>query len=360
MTGDPRRESALPSQEDAKPFLAHGRARSSLSFLRSSGGILAATVLLFVVGGLIQPQSLSSGSLSGMIPFTAVLVIVALGQTLVIQQGGIDLSVPGMVSIAGVTVSYFGHAEAGTAGSTLGMALVISFAVAIAAGLINGLLVSRARVTPIVATLGMNALLYGLNVKISGGTPVAVPDSLSNFANGRLFGITNLAYVAVAVTIAVIVVVKRTAFGRTFEAVGANARAARAAGVVAGRYQLAAYTAATCLYCLAGILLAGLMKLPSAFQGDTYLLPSIAAVVIGGTSLFGGSGNLAASAIAALFLSQLQQLVLTTGSSVGVQFLFQGAAIIVGVGVYSVNWKALGAAIQIFGGQMSPPRGQTA
>jgi ribose transport system permease protein len=360
MVVAPPREPASPSPEGTKSFAAGGRARPDFSWLRSTGGILAATVLLFVVGGLIQPQSVSSGSLSGMIPFAAVLVIVALGQTLVIQQGGIDLSVPGMVSIAGVTISYFAHSEGGPAGSTLGTAFVISFAVAIAAGLINGLLVSRAKVAPIVATIGMNALLYGLNVKISGGTPVAVPDSLSDFANGRLLGISNLAYVAVAVTIAVIVVVKRTAFGRTFEAVGANARAARAAGVVARRYQLAAYTAATCLYCLAGILLAGLMKLPSAFQGDTYLMPSIAAVVIGGTSLFGGSGNLAASAIAALFLTQLQQLVLTTGSSVGVQFLFQGAAIIVGVGIYSVNWKALGARIQTFGGQASPPQGQTA
>lgn len=317
-----------------------------LASLRSCGGILAATVLLFVIGGLIEPQSVSSGSLSGMIPFAAILVIVALGQTLVIQQGGIDLSVPGMVSIAGVTISYFSQGKAGPIGSTLGMALVISFALAIAAGLINALLVSRAKVAPIVATIGMNALLYGLNLKISGGTPVAVPDSLSDFANGRLFGISILAYVAVAVTIAVIVVVKRTTFGRVFEAVGANPRAARASGIVARRYQLAAYTAATCLYGLAGILLAGLMKLPSAFQGDTYLMASIASVVLGGTSLFGGAGNLAATAIAALFLSQLQQLVLTTGSSVGVQFLFQGIAIIVGVGIHSVNWRALGAVVR--------------
>ena len=360
MTRAPRRASGSPSQEDVKPSVAGGGARPGFSWLGSSGGILAATVLLFAVGGLIEPQSVSSGALSGMIPFAAVLVIVALGQTLVVQQGGIDLSVPGMVSIAGVTISYFAHGEGGPMSSTLGRAFAVSFAVAIGAGLINGLLVSRAKVAPIVATIGMNALLYGLNVKISGGTPVAVSDSLSDFANGRLLGISTLAYVAVAVTIAVIVVVKRTSFGRTFEAVGANARAARAAGVVARRYQLAAYTAATCLYCLAGILLAGLMKLPSAFQGDTYLMPSIAAVVIGGTSLFGGSGNLAASAVAALFLTQLQQLVLTTGSSVGVQFLFQGAAIIVGVGVYSVNWKALGAGIQTFGGRASPPQRQSA
>ncbi len=87
------------------------------------------------------------------------------------------------------------------------------------------------------------------------------------------------------------------------------------------------------------------MWLPSAFQGDTYLMPSIAAVVLGGTSLFGGRGNLAATVIAALFLTQLQQLVLTTGASVGVQFLFQGGAIIVGVGVYSLNLKRIGGAV---------------
>jgi ribose transport system permease protein len=315
--------------------------------LRSSGGILLATVLLFVIGGLIAPQSLGSGALSGMVPFAAVLAVVALGQTLVIQQGGIDLSVPGMISLSGVIVSYFGNGQAGE-GSTLGIAMLLAFAVAIAAGLINGLLVSRARVAPIVATIGMNALLYGLDVKISGGTPVAVPGSLSTFANGKLAGVSNLAYLAVVVAAVAIVIVKKTVFGRTFEAVGANPRAARAAGVVAERYTLVAYAAASCLYCLGGILLAGLMTLPSAFQGDTYLMPSIASVVIGGTSLFGGAGNLAASAIAALFLTQLQQLVLTTGSSIGVQYLFQGAAIIVGVGVYSVNWRMVAAFVRHF------------
>ncbi len=315
--------------------------------LRSSGGVLLATVLLFAIGGLVAPQSLGSGAVSGMIPFAAVLAIVALGQTLVVQQGGIDLSVPGMISLSGVMVSYFGNGQAGE-GSTLWLALLLAFAVAIAAGMINGLLVSRARVAPIVATIGMNALLYGVDLKISGGTPVAVPGRLAEFANGKLAGISNLAYLAILVAVAIIVIVKKTVFGRTFEAVGANARAARAAGAEANRYVLAAYAAASCLYCLGGVLLGGLMTLPSAFQGDTYLMPSIASVVIGGTSLFGGVGNLAASVIAALFLTQLQQLVLTTGFTVGVQYLFQGAAIIVGVGVYSVNWKTVTAFIGHF------------
>ncbi len=172
--------------------------------------------------------------------------------------------------------------------------------------------------------------------------------SLAGFANGKLFGLSNLVYLAFVVAAAAVIVVKKTVFGRTFEAVGANGRAARAAGVVANRYTLLAYAAASCLYCLGGVLLAGLMTLPSSFQGDSYLMPSIASVVIGGTSLFGGVGNLAASAIAALFLTELQQLVLTTGSSIGVQYLFQGAVIVVGVGIYSVNWKMIGSLLRDF------------
>jgi ribose transport system permease protein len=314
---------------------------------RSTGGILLATILLFVFGGLIAPQSLDSAALSGMFPFAAVLAVVALGQTLVIQQGGIDLSVPGTISLSGVVVSYFGNGSV-PGNTTLGLALVLAFLAAATAGLVNGLLVSRVRVAPIVATIGMNALLYGVVLKISGGTPVAVPDSLVAFANGKVFGLSNLVFLAVAVAAVTVVVVKKTTFGRTFEAVGANGRAARAAGVVADRYTLLAYVIASCLYCLGGVLLAGLMTLPSAFQGDTYLMPSIASVVIGGTSLFGGAGNLAASVVAALFLTQLQQLVLTTGSSIGAQYLFQGAVIVAGVGIYSVNWKTIAAFFQIF------------
>jgi ribose transport system permease protein len=336
---------------DLNPDVGQARARAArgpkrFASLRSTGGILLATILLFVVGGVIAPQSLDPAALSGMFPFAAVLAIVALGQTLVIQQGGIDLSVPGAISLSGVMVSYFGNGSV-PGDSTLGLALILAFVAAAVSGLVNGLLVSRVRVAPIVATIGMNALLYGFVLKISGGTPVAVPASLAGFANGKLFGLSNLVYFVFVVAAAAVIVVKKTVFGRTFEAVGANARAARAAGVVANRYTLLAYAAASCLYCLGGVLLAGLMTLPSPFQGDTYLMPSIASVVIGGTSLFGGVGNLAASAIAALFLTQLQQLVLTTGSSIGVQYLFQGAVIVVGVGVYSVNWKTIAAFFEI-------------
>ena len=258
---------------------------------------------------------------------------------------------PGVVSLSGVIVSYYSSTEPGMGGSTLGLAILYAFAVALVAGLVNGLLVAHARVAPIVATLGMNAVLYGVDVNVSGGTPVQVPESLSQFVDYKIFGVTSLAYIAVGGACLLTFIVKKTVFGRRFEAVGANARAARAAGVVPSRYQLAAYAGASLLYCMGGIFLAGLMHLPSAFQGDSYLMPSIAAVVLGGTSLFGGAGNLAATLIAAVFLTQLQQLVLTTDASVGVQFLFQGGAIVIGVGVYSLKLNRLTGLLRNFGGR---------
>jgi ribose transport system permease protein len=150
-----------------------------------------------------------------------------------------------------------------------------------------------------------------------------------------------LVFVALVITAIAAVVVKLTVPGRYFEAVGASNRAARAAGIVADNYQIAAYAAAAFLYAVGGIVLGGLMQTPSSQQGDAYLMPSIAATVLGGTSLFGGKGNLIATVVAAVFLTQLQQLVLTTGASVGIQYLFQGTTILIGVAVYGTNFRAL-------------------
>ena len=90
------------------------------------------------------------------------------------------------------------------------------------------------------------------------------------------------------------------------------------------------------------MLLAGIVKQPTAFQGDAYLLPSVAAVVLGGTSLLGGRGNLVATAVAALFLSQLEQFVLALGVTFAVRTLVEAAALAVGVALYTLDWRAIG------------------
>jgi ribose transport system permease protein len=305
---------------------------------RPALGIVAATILLFAFSWAIEPQSVSHSSLLGMLPFAGILAIAAMGQTMVIQQGGIDLSVPGMLSLTVVLMTRFPDGDSGK----LAPALAISLGALLAAGLVNGLLVSRVGITSIVATLGMNALLYGAVIQISGGTPRSTTARLHSFATGSLLGVPVPVLVAAALALIVWFAVKRMVVGRRFEAVGASAVAARAAGLGAPRYRLAAYVAAALLYWAAGVLLAGVVQTPSVFQGDSYLLPSVAAVVLGGTSLLGGRGSAIASAVAALFLSQLDQLVLTTGVRSAVQNLVQAGVLAIGIAIYSVPWARVG------------------
>jgi ribose transport system permease protein len=299
--------------------------------------ILAATALLFLLSWIIQPQSLSESSIQGMLPFAAILAIAAIGQTLVIQQGGIDLSVPGVMSLTVVIVTHVPDGDNGA----LAKAILMAFGAALVAGLITGFIVSRIGITAIVATLGMNALLFGANLEISNGTASRTTSDLQSFTGGTVLGIDTTVVIALIVTAVVAFVIKKTVVGRRFEAVGANPAAARAAGLQPTRYQIGAYVGATLLYCCAGVLLAGVITTPSATQGDTYLLPSVAAVVLGGTSLLGGVGSPVATAVGALFLSQLDQFVLTTGVSSAVQYLVQAAALAIGLAIYSVNWKHL-------------------
>jgi ribose transport system permease protein len=145
--------------------------------------------------------------------------------------------------------------------------------------------------------------------------------------------------IALVIVIVIEFTVKRTAFGRRFEASGANAAASRAAGLRGNRYQISAYLGAALLYCTAGVLLAGIVSQPDPFQGNNYLLPSVAAVALGGTSLLGGVGSVVASAMGALFLSQLQQFVLATGASAAVQNLVQAGALALAVTVYGLRLR---------------------
>ena len=299
--------------------------------------IAIATIALFVVGGVLAPSSISHSAIVGMLPFAAVLAIAGLGQMLVVQQGGIDLSVAGGISLA-VVIST--HEPAGD-DSKLGPAILMALAFAIGAGHINGILVSRLRLNSIIATLGVNALLYGAVFAVSGGTPRSTTKLLAGIAGGSTAGISNAAFFAVGALVVVSVLTKKTVAGRRFEAIGANPAAARAVGLRVRVHQTLSFVWAQLLYCLAGILLAGITNQPTAFQGDSLLLPSVAVVVLAGTSLLGGRGFPISTVIAALFLRQLQQFVLALGVGTSVQILVQAIALAVGVALYSVNWSAV-------------------
>ena len=300
--------------------------------------MLVATVALFAASWLFAPTSLSRGVLLTMLPFAAALAVAALGQTLVVMQGGIDLSIAGGLSLYVVILTHYPNGV----NSRLLPAIGIAFLAAVAVGFVNGFLIGRMRLNPIVATLGTNALLYGAVFWYSGGIPRTTTARLARVGGGLLLGIPTPVYVAVIATALVTVVVKLTPAGRRFEGVGANGTAAMTAGIRVKRHRTAAYVWAQILYCLAAVLHAGIVNQPTAHEGDNYLLPSVAAVVLGGTSLLGGRGNLVATAVAALFLSQLDQFVLGLGVAYATRTLVQAVALAVGVALYTIDWGALG------------------
>src|SRR5215218_7296143 len=299
--------------------------------------MVVATGGLFLVSIFFASSSVTRGTLLTMLPFAAALAIAGLGQTLVVMQGGIDLSVAGGLSLYVVIVTKYPAGDS----ARLWPAIAIALAVAIAAGSVNGFLIGRTRLNPIVATLGTNALLYGAVLWYSAGIPTTTTARLARVGGGTWLGVPAPVYFAVAATAIVAAVVKLTPAGRRFEGVGANETAARTAGLRVRRHRAGAYVWAQLLYCLAAILHAGIVNQPTAYEGNNYLLPTVAAVVLGGTSLLGGRGNLVATAIAALFLSQLDQFVLALGVTYATRTLVQAAALALGVALYTVNWGRL-------------------
>src|SRR3984885_3819340 len=306
--------------------------------------IVPATVILYIVSPLLAAGSVSGSSILIVFSFASVLAIAAIGQTLVVQQGGLDLSVPGVISLAAVFVTKF------PAGDNAALALWIGAALAsgVVSGFICGTAITRFYVTPLVATLAVNALLYGTVLYLTKGTSTeAVPSALSNFTVGRLLGVPLLALFTLVAVVLVEVGVRCSAMGRRFVAVGVSARAARAAGIRVVGYKTATYAAAGFFYALAGVLLSGYLRVPSLLVGQNYLLPTITVVVLGGNSLLGGAGSVAATAIGAIFLVQLQQVIIGMGAPTSAQFIIQAAIILLGMALQVVPWRE---AVNVFRG----------
>ncbi len=302
---------------------------------RSFMTVVFSTILLLVVCKVFAPSSVSWGALSGSLPFAAIIAVVGLGQLLVVQQGGFDLSLPGSVSLAVVVATHYPQQN----DALLYQAVLIALGMALIAGFANGILVSFFRLNSIIATIGINALLYGAVFATSGGVPSITTNLLAEIAGGETFRVPNAVYFALAATVVVSFVLKKTLVGRRFEAIGASPPAGRAAGLRVRVHQMMAYVFAQLLYCMAGILIAGITREPTAFQGDTLLLPSVAVVVLGGTSLLGGRGFPISTVIAAFFLNQLSQFALSVGVPYSAQTIIQALALGFGIGVYSLRWR---------------------
>jgi ribose transport system permease protein len=314
------------------------------SRFRPSGffAIWIASGILFALSPLLASGSVDSTALVSMLPFASILAIAAIGQTLVIQQRGLDLSVPGMITLAAVLITKYPNGNADKLPAAVGLVLLAC----VVSGLVSGVAITRFGITPLVATLGVNALLLGTIYQITGGTATwSATSGLASFAVNRTAGIPNTAIVAGATVLVVAAVMRWTVAGRRFVAVGASPVAARAAGIRVRNYQVATYVLASLAYGAAGILLAGFLLTPNIDAGNSYLLPTIAAVVLGGTSLAGGTGSVVATAMGALFLTQLEQVVLGLGAAESTKLIIQGSIIALGMALRTIPWRLVGSRI---------------
>ena len=183
------------------------------------------------------------------------------------------------------------------------------------------IVISVFRVSALIATLATGSILGGAAFAYSGGAPARAPTGIANFAVQTRLGISNSCWTALVIVVIVAVLCAKRVWGRQLAAVGTNEAAARQSGMRVKALIVSAYISSALCASIAGIVLAGYVKTPKSYLGDSYPLPSIAAVVIGGTNLAGGRGRVIGTAIAALFLSQLNALVLAMGAPSATQYI---------------------------------------
>src|SRR5580704_9396327 len=187
--------------------------------------IWIATVALFALSAIVAPGTVTSGSLLAMLPFAGILAIAATGQTVVIQQRGLDLSSAAIIGLAGIVFALVG----GATGSLL-IAAAAAIISGVVIGVINGVLVARVGITPLVATLSVSALVIGGIRWLTGYSPVYVPKEMQGISRDHILGVPITLVFALVFVAATAVVVRATIVGRRFIAVGANPRSAEAAG----------------------------------------------------------------------------------------------------------------------------------
>jgi ribose transport system permease protein len=266
----------------------------------------ACLLVMLAIGAGINPNFLSLNYLLQQLEVASFLGITAAGLMLVILLGHIDLSIPWTITIGGMMATAVANVQA-TAGL---LTLPVGLGCGLIVGLINGLGVAWLRVPSMIFTLGMNAVLQGLVVLYTGGAAPASHATrlMSLMAVEKTLGIPNAFFIWSAVSGAVVFLLRATQFGRYVYAVGTRERAAYLSGVPTRFVIVACFAISGLTAALAGILLTGYSTKAYQGMGDPYLLPSIAAIVLGGTNVLGGSGRYAGTITGVLLIVLLQSI----------------------------------------------------
>ncbi|WP_280190646.1 ABC transporter permease [Delftia sp. PS-11] len=303
---------------------ASGRRTPDLRSLRERYGVAIALIALCAALAMTNPYFMTWGNWSDILRQTSINGILAIGMTYVVLTAGIDLSVGAVLALSGMVGAWLAAHDHGLALS-VGAALGVGMAL----GAANGVLVAWLSVPPFVATLGMLSAARGLTYIYNDGMPVSeLPEALLAIGAGRL-GPVPMPIVIFVLVIAVFAFVLRyTVYGRYIYAVGGNVRSAKTSGIHTRSILLMVYVVSGLLAGLAGILLAARTTAALPQAGLSYELDAIAAVVIGGTSLSGGTGSLGGTVVGALLIGVINNGLNLLGVSSYYQQLIKGVIIV--------------------------------
>ena len=265
-------------------------------------GTLIGLIVIFVFFSTQSPVFLTEANLINILQSSAINACIALGMTLVIIAGGIDLSVGPTAAVAAVFTATFMFD-----GMAVIPAVVIGLGIGVLCGVVNGLLISRAKLQPFIVTLGTLSLYRSIALIFTGGNPIlSVPPDYRAFFNGRVGNIPMPVILVGVVAVVIWVILRKTPLGEYMLAIGGNEEAARVSGVPVGLTKVSAYVISGFLAALAALILVGRLGAAEPILGNQWELDAIAAAAIGGASLMGGKGSIVGTVLGAIILGAMR------------------------------------------------------
>lgn len=290
--------------------------------------LLVLTLGMVVFAERMAPGFASSNNILQLLKLASFLGLVAMGQTIVMLVGGIDLSIAWVLTGSAVVFTTISQGqEANTP-----LAIAAALAVGIATGLVNGFGIVKLKISPIVMTLAMNNIMLGATLLFAGGNPGGgVSPVIRAIATESVAGVPWMVLVWLVLAAVAIVAIRYSRWGRRLLAVGESARVAYLSGIGNDRVVIGAYAICGLCASVTGILFAAFSGTSFLGMGDQFVLPAIAAVVLGGTSMFGGRGGYAGTAAAVIFTTILSTVLVIGNIPAGVRSIIFGVAVIAAI-----------------------------
>lgn len=292
-------------------------------------GTILALIILMVFVSVLNPTFLQANNLMNLMRQLIINGFIALGMTFVILTGGIDLSVGSTLALT--SAIFAGLLQNGV---NTGLAILITVGLGLVLGLINGLLITKGKLAPFIVTLATMTIFRGLTLVYTDGRPIAGPKD--NFAfkflgKGQFFGIPFQVILFILAFLLLWIILNKTTLGRKIYAVGGNEKASYISGINIDKVKICVYVVSSLMAVLSGLVLTSRLNSAQPTAGAAYEMDAIAAVVLGGTSMTGGSGSLTGTLIGILILGVLNNGLNLLGVSSFYQQIVKGIVILIAV-----------------------------